>query len=124
MRRFLKVPATINGKYNPEYHKIWRQLVDTPERRRRNNIAATACAKRSVQYMQAIKLARGCIDCGYRDHHAALEFDHVRGEKKFIMAALRALRPSRARLDAEIAKCEVRCSNCHRIKTWRARQSG
>lgn len=28
------------------------------------------------EHMQAVKMAAGCSDCGYREHPAALEFDH------------------------------------------------
>jgi hypothetical protein len=34
-------------------------------------------------FIQAQKLKQGCIDCGYKGHPAALDFDHVSGVKKF-----------------------------------------
>jgi hypothetical protein len=57
-----------------------------------------------------------CVDCGETDT-AILEFDHVRGVKEFGLSegAHRGL--SYARLDAEIAKCDTRCVNCHLLKT-------
>lgn len=61
-----------------------------------------------------MKMARGCVDCGFKDHPAALDFDHVRGVKLLNVSAAKSI----AQADAEIAKCEVRCANCHRIKTW------
>jgi hypothetical protein len=70
--------------------------------------------------MQAEKLRRGCIDCGYNKHPAALDFDHIVGEKKF---ALSKVSRSLEALKDEIAKCVVRCSNCHRIRTFEIRQS-
>jgi hypothetical protein len=64
-----------------------------------------------------IKLERGCTDCGYRAHPAALDFDHLPGsEKRHPVAWL----ISRNRLEdalAEIEKCEVVCANCHRVRT-------
>jgi hypothetical protein len=30
-------------------------------------------------YIQSIKMERGCTDCGYREHPAALDFDHLPG---------------------------------------------
>ena len=57
-----------------------------------------------------------CIDCGQTDIRV-LEFDHVRGNKSnSITALLRHVVPWKT-IEAEIAKCEVRCVNCHRIKT-------
>jgi hypothetical protein len=48
-----------------------------------------------------------------------LDFDHVRGEKEQAVGLLAALPVGHARLVAEIAKCEVRCANCHRRRTAR-----
>jgi hypothetical protein len=72
-------------------------------------------------YMQDIKLARGCIDCDYREHPEALDFDHARGEKHFALSSALNRNISRARIDAEIAKCDVVCANCHRIRTAKRR---
>lgn len=70
-------------------------------------------------WMQDEKLRRGCIDCGYNEHPAALDFDHIEGEKRF---AVSKVSRSLEALKAEIAKCVVRCANCHRIRTSEARQ--
>ena len=67
--------------------------------------------------LDEIKLKSGCVDCGYNDRAIALDFDHVRGQKKFNIArALGELRPFELIL-VEIVKCDVRCANCHRIVT-------
>ena len=68
-----------------------------------------------------------CVDCGNADVRV-LEFDHVRGNKKNAVIKLLGSSASWPTIKAEIAKCEVRCVNCHRIKTserggwWRARE--
>ena len=60
--------------------------------------------------------AGGCVDCGTTDMRV-LEFDHVIGNKKDNLATLvRAYPPATVKL--EIAKCEVRCRNCHAIVTY------
>jgi hypothetical protein len=56
-----------------------------------------------------------CVDCGQTDIRC-LEFDHVHGEKSKDISRLLQTLPWSA-IEAEIAKCEVRCANCHRIKT-------
>lgn len=77
----------------------------------------TARKQELLAYIQAIKLSRGCTDCGYRDHPAALEFDHLPGHVKLYRLAVMAAGSTIAKIDAEIAKCEVVCANCHRVRT-------
>jgi hypothetical protein len=67
--------------------------------------------------LDAIKLARGCTDCGYNVHPAALQFDHLPGTEKRFDIGKSGIGVSRAKRDAEIAKCEVVCANCHAIRT-------
>lgn len=69
-----------------------------------------------LPWVSAIKLERGCIDCGYREHPAALQFDHRDPKTKRFSIAKGLTRSKRAIL-AEIAKCEVRCANCHAIRS-------
>lgn len=69
-----------------------------------------------------------CIDCGEKDIRL-LEFDHISGQKSEGIANLLSWGFNWPTLEAEIAKCEVRCANCHRIKTtergswWRSKTS-
>jgi hypothetical protein len=44
-----------------------------------------------------------------------MDFDHVRGEKKFGIAI--CINRAWKLLEAEITKCDVVCANCHRIRT-------
>lgn len=55
-----------------------------------------------------------CVDCGQTDIRV-LEFDHVRGNKSNNIARMVGEGFSWSTIEAEIAKCEVRCANCHRI---------
>lgn len=57
-----------------------------------------------------------CLDCGQSFHPVAMQFDHVRGTKIGEVSSM-AL-GSRERLVAEIAKCDLVCSNCHAVRTW------
>lgn len=57
-----------------------------------------------------------CVDCGEGDV-AVLEFDHVRGKKISNVANMVRDGVRWIKIEQEIAKCEVRCANCHRRKT-------
>lgn len=62
-----------------------------------------------------------CVDCKERDP-IVLEFDHIRGHKQDDIASIVAVGGSIERLQLEIDKCEVVCSNCHRSRTAETRQ--
>ena len=57
-----------------------------------------------------------CVDCGNKDVRV-LEFDHVRGTKKASISLMIQQGLGLATIDKEILKCDIRCCNCHRIKT-------
>ena len=61
-------------------------------------------------------LKHPCIDCGENDP-IVLEFDNVRGEKTYNISSLGWRFCSWETMLKEIAKCEIRCANCHRRKT-------
>jgi hypothetical protein len=57
-----------------------------------------------------------CVDCGESDVRL-LEFDHVRGIKESDISTLVPVGMAWQRIVREIAKCEVKCANCHRRRT-------
>lgn len=54
--------------------------------------------------------------CG-QSHPAALDFHHVRGVKSRAVSTMISANEPWSRIHAEIQKCDVICSNCHRIHT-------
>lgn len=70
-----------------------------------------------------VLLRSKCADCGIRDP-IVLEFDHVTGVKRDSISALIMAPAAISSIKAEIAKCDVRCANCHRRKTSRRWRSG
>ena len=58
-----------------------------------------------------------CLDCGNSYPPEAMDFDHVRGTKKFNISTAHS--KSWRVIEEEIAKCEVVCANCHRVRTRR-----
>ena len=61
-------------------------------------------------------LSHPCIDCGERDP-VVLQFDHVRGTKVSTIAVMLRNCHGWESITKEIAKCDVRCANCHIRKT-------
>lgn len=72
-------------------------------------------------FLQAQK-SRPCADCGGTFDPVCMDFDHRPGEVKLFGIAHGASR----KLDkviAEMAKCDLVCANCHRIRTHRLRDN-
>lgn len=76
---------------------------------------------RHLEHIIGVLRTAGCVDCGERDP-VVLEFDHF-GTKTATVARLLAAQASLERIQREIAQCEVRCCNCHRLVTA-ARRGG
>ena len=72
-------------------------------------------ANEKRRILDIYKVNKGCIDCGYSLNADALEFDHILGTKLRTVSAM--CYSAWPRVWAEIAKCEIRCANCHAIIT-------
>lgn len=69
-----------------------------------------------AQYIRDLKQKTPCMDCKEHFPYYVMDFDHVRGHKHAnVMELIPTL--SKKKIDEEIAKCEIVCSNCHRIRT-------
>ena len=58
-----------------------------------------------------------CADCGGTFPYYVMDFDHVGDDKSALVSKLVNYGATQRLLD-EMAKCEVVCANCHRIRTW------
>lgn len=58
-----------------------------------------------------------CTDCRQTYPVECMDFDHVRGEKRFGIGTAKGACKSVQAVLEEMAKCELVCSNCHRIRT-------
>lgn len=65
----------------------------------------------------AIKLASGCGDCGWAEWARGLDWDHVVDIKLTTIAGMIANGRPWSEVQAEMAKCDCVCANCHRIRT-------
>jgi hypothetical protein len=62
--------------------------------------------------------SKPCGDCGVQYPPYVMDFDHLEGEaKKFNISHMRRRRMAFEKIEAEMDKCEVVCSNCHRERT-------
>ena len=73
-----------------------------------------------AQYLRDLKTKTPCVDCGINYPYYVMDFDHVRGQKHANVMEL-VSKLSKKKIDEEIAKCEIVCSNCHRIRTYMRR---
>jgi hypothetical protein len=74
---------------------------------------------RQKQNKEIIEQAKSCpcADCDGEFSSWQKDFDHVKGEKAERVGYIAMSRSTEALL-AEIAKCEVVCAVCHRIRTF------
>lgn len=111
-----KYANTLKGKAaRAKAWKKWssknREIINANKRRRYYE---------QKEIVSRIKIERGCVDCGYDSAPEALDFDHLY-DKKYAIAKKYG-QVSDETLLKEIEKCEIRCSNCHRIETVRRRK--
>ena len=93
-------------KYKAEHKKQYREY----RRLRRQRLKDHVRAFKDVP----------CADCGKRYPYYVMDFDHRADTKKHFEVAdfLRSKVVSNfTNLDAEIAKCDVVCANCHRERS-------
>jgi len=89
----------------------WSRLagdVDDPRR------GFSAPVRRNLNHVHGILARSSCVDCGERDM-LVLEFDHI-GAKRGQISTL-VWNVSLRTLTAELARCQIRCCNCHRRAT-------
>ncbi|MEQ1844121.1 MAG: hypothetical protein ABL983_00920 [Nitrospira sp.] len=111
---------------DPEFRRKKREYIKNNEAKLKVQRAAYAKIYRQKvvktrkikvrQFLWDYLLVHPCIDCG-ENNPVVLEFDHVRDIKKFAIAYAPSY--TLQTVEMEIAKCDVRCANCHRKKTFR-----
>lgn len=84
---------------NREYHQ---KVVGEKKRR---------YIDRNRRFVYEYLLNNPCIECGEK-HPCKLDFDHRENKEEVVSRLI-----WNAKLKREIAKCDVLCAGCHRIKT-------
>ncbi len=98
------------------YMKRWRKANAITERPNACRRVAEQRKKKKA-FVRSYKDGRPCADCGLSYPHFVMDFDHARGKKSFALSTVHYGLWSNERILAEIAKCDLVCANCHRIRT-------
>lgn len=64
-----------------------------------------------------------CLDCGGTFSPYAMEFDHRDPSAKTHGVMSMVSRAGIAKILKEVAKCDIVCANCHRVRTYRRREA-
>src|ERR1700694_3332834 len=101
--------------YHRLYMRAWYQ--EHREQHLALTVDVNRRARAAVRELVAKLKSHPCVDCNGRFPPFVMDFDHVRGAKLGIISRMSTGRMSWAKTLAEIEKCEVLCSNCHRMRT-------
>ena len=84
----------------------------------KEELVAKVVARRQAMTdkLWAYKQGKKCADCPQTDPRT-FEFDHISDDKEHNISAMVKDGFSWAKIEAEIAKCEIVCASCHRIRT-------
>jgi formate-dependent nitrite reductase cytochrome c552 subunit len=99
------------------YQKAWYK---------RNPWSTNASSKRRKQAIRDMIIkekSKPCVDCDKAYPYYVMDFDHVRGDKKFGLGEAAVKMRSLQSIQEEIDKCDLVCANCHRERTFK-RYSG
>lgn len=97
--------------YNRQHYQVNKRYYKKKARRRNDQYRVLA-----QRYIVNYLLEHPCVDCGETDP-LVLDFDHVRDKKRLNVSEMVHSCYSIDSIKKEVAKCVVRCANCHRIKT-------
>lgn len=100
-----------NKEERREYMKDWRKRSKRP----------------SIEYRAKMNFlihckSVPCADCGRSYPHYVMEFDHPDGRGPNERTVSSFTCAAWSTLQAEVAKCDVVCANCHRVRTWKRGQ--
>lgn len=89
------------------------------ERRKRKSVITHHAAKKRKTENRLYFIARlggKCIRCGWKEHSWGLDFDHIDPKEKELEIGKLLYQKDRKKIWPEMKKCQLLCSNCHRLK--------
>lgn len=99
------------------YKAEWYERNKT-EHKKKVRVRCTRVRRENRLLLYKYYSTHPCVDCG-ESRPECLDLDHVRGKKNKNVSRLVGQADSWETILKEIEKCEVRCANCHRVKTAR-----
>lgn len=108
-RRYQRWCRKCSRAYELQWRQNNRPLVRANAKKARDKVS---------EYIRKLKESP-CTDCKVSYPYYVMDFDHL-DNKEFKLSS----RGNKgiSRIKAEIAKCELVCANCHRIRTWVRKQ--
>jgi len=106
-----------NNSHN--YYKVNKEIMKPMinERKRKRKIER-------IEYIYNYLLENPCVDCG-ENNPIVLEFDHKDNVEKIgNLCDMISEGVDLVKIKNEINKCDVRCANCHRIRTSKQQNWG
>lgn len=117
---FAAVGSIYSGRLNPVPYKdpakqkaaqtAWYQANKSQVRRRSSQVR-----EQIKEDIRKLKESTPCADCGNFFPYYVTDYDHLDGKLYPVSQAVNWY--GREKVMAEIAKCDLVCSNCHRIRT-------
>lgn len=117
------------AKWNTENpgaaREAYRKWYADPANAKKANQATVARNRERADLLIAQFKTKPCMDCGNTFPTCCMDFDHRLGTEKSFELKYKnfACKPISAIVD-ELAKCDLVCANCHRIRTVARNQTG
>jgi vacuolar-type H+-ATPase catalytic subunit A/Vma1 len=108
-------------KSNPDLLQNHKEAQKRYREKNRDKIRKQAKIYRDKQrkinrdYIKQVKESSPCVDCGTNYPYYVMDFDHL--SNKFNNISRMITNNNLDEIKAEIDKCEIVCSNCHRERT-------
>jgi hypothetical protein len=106
--------------------KICKRALDAARYQRKKDLYRQRNALRVIATRAAVRELKNkpCVDCKQMHPWYVMDFDHL-SDKISSVSAMVGAGLSLSKIKTEIAKCDLVCANCHRIRSHeRLRASG
>src|ERR1700737_4554755 len=98
---------TKQREYSRSHYRANKERYLESNNRRRQELKA---------FIKELKQSIPCKDCGLKYPHYVMDFDHLFDKENLIKYFVN--NNNKRGLEAELKRCEIVCSNCHRIRTY------